>query len=90
MSCVLRVLEALIAGQVDVGVFSMTNRTFADQVTQAIAGGKVAQSNCHVVTADDRGAGLILMKDNEVLCQSINEIIADLMEKRLAGFLLGN
>ena len=79
------ILEALIAGEVDAGVFSMIDRAFADQIVQAIVDGNVAQCVYEVVTLDFRGYGLVLMKENEKLCQSINEIIAELKE---SGWLL--
>lgn len=79
------ILEALIAGEVDAGVFSMIDRAFADQIVQAIVDGNVAQCVYEVVTPDFRGYGLVLMKENEKLCQSINEIIAELKE---SGWLL--
>lgn len=79
------ILEALIAGEVDAGVFSMIDRAFADQIVQAIVDGNVAQCGYEVVTPDFRGYGLVLMKENEKLCQSINEIIAELKE---SGWLL--
>ena len=69
----------------DAGVFSMIDRAFADQIVQAIVDGNVAQSGYEVVTPDFRGYGLVLMKENEKLCQSINEIIAELKE---SGWLL--
>ncbi len=79
------ILEALISGEVDAGVFSMFDRAFGDQIVQAIVDGNVAQCGYKVVTPDFRSYGLILMKENEKLCQSINEIIAGLKE---SGWLL--
>lgn len=79
------ILEALIAGEVDAGVFSMIDRAFADEIVEEIVDGNVAQCGYEVVTPDFRGYGLVLMKENEKLCQSINEIIAELKE---SGWLL--
>lgn len=79
------ILEALVAGEVDAGVFSMINRAFADEIVEEMVDGNVAQSGYKVVTPDSRGYGLVLMKENEKLCQSINEMIAELKE---SGWLL--
>lgn len=79
------ILEALIAGEVDAGVFSMIDRAFADEIVEEIVDGNVAQCGYEVVTPDFRGYGLVLMKENEKLCQSINEMIAELKE---SGWLL--
>lgn len=79
------ILEALIAGQVDAAVFTTFDRAFADKIVDAILEGTVAQCGYEIVPSDFQGNGLILMKDNNDLCESINEIIADLME---SGWLL--
>ena len=75
------ILEALIAGEVDAGVFSMIDRAFADEIVEEIVDGNVAQCGYEVVTPDFRGYGLVLMKENE----NINEMIAELKE---SGWLL--
>lgn len=80
------ILKALIEGQVDAGVFTAFDKAFADQIVQAILDEKVAQCG-YEVAADSNNRGLILMKDNEELCQSLNEIIADLIE---SGWMLEN
>ena len=79
------ILEALAAGEVDAGVFSMIDRAFADEIVEEIVDGNVAQCGYEVATPDFRGYGLVLMKGNEKLRQSINDIIADLKE---SGWLL--
>ncbi len=80
-----KILEALAAGEVDACVFTMIDNTFADQITQEILNGRVAQCDYRVATPDFRGFGLILMKGNEDLCQSINEMLADFIE---SGWML--
>ena len=80
------ILEALIEGQVDAGVFTAFDRAFADQIAQAIVDEKVAQCDYEVDAGSDN-RGLVLMKGNEDLCQSLNEIIADLIE---SGWMLEN
>ena len=52
----------------------------ADQIVQAILDGDVAQCDYRVAVTDSLGNGFILMKGNEDLCQSINAIIAQLMQ----------
>ena len=74
------ILQALIEGEVDAGVFTMMNREFADKIVESILDGTVAQSSYQVITPDFRGYGLILMKGNDDLRETLNEIISDLME----------
>lgn len=74
------ILEAAIAGEVDACVFTTFDRDFADQIVQAILDGDVAQCDYRVAVTDSLGNGFILMKGNEDLCQSINAIIAQLMQ----------
>lgn len=79
------VLEALAAGQVDAAVFTTFDKAFADQIVQAILDGTVAQCGYEVPPYDYLGTGLILMKDNVDLCQSINGIFSSLRE---SGWML--
>ena len=79
------VLEALSAGQVDAGIFTMMDNAFADQVVQAIIDGTVAQCEYTVAIPDFRGVGLIFMKGNQDFCQSVSGIISSLRE---SGWLL--
>ena len=74
------ILQALVDGQVDAAVFTTYDRAFADKIVEAILDGTVAQCEYEIVPSDSQGSGLILMKGNEELCQSINEIISELME----------
>ena len=79
------ILEALVRGEVDAGVFTMMDGAFADLVVQAILDGDVAQCGLHIITPDYRGFGLILMKGNTELCGSIDTILPALKE---SGWLL--
>lgn len=81
------ILEALIAGEIDACVFTTLNKTFADEIVEAIIAGDVAQCGYMVPTPDFRGNGLILMKGNEDLCQTFNDVIAELKE---SGWLAEN
>lgn len=79
------ILEALVTGEVDAGVFTTITQAFADQIVEAINEGTVEQSSYDVTDPNYIGTGLILMKGNVELCQSINEIISTLMD---SGWLL--
>ena len=74
------VLEALATGQVDAGVFTSYIQEFQDQIVEAIYEGTIVISGYSVENLDFHGQGMILMKGNEELCQTINEILGDLME----------
>ena len=67
------------------GIQHARSRNSRIGIVQAIVDGNVAQCGYEVVTPDFRGYGLVLMKENEKLCQSINEMIAELEE---SGWLL--
>ena len=69
------VLDALAAGEVDAGVFTMMDNAIVEQITEAIRRGTVATSSYQVAVQDDRGIGLILMKGNTELCQYLNRVI---------------
>lgn len=79
------VLDALAAGEVDAGVFSPINQSFADKISKEILRGKVAQCNYKVKNWDYRGFGLILMKGNTELCRYLNTQIYSLIE---SGWML--
>lgn len=74
------ILDALAAGQVDAGVFSLISSAFSGQIMQEIAAGTVAQTNYYVKIPDYKGMGLVLMKGNRDLCESINTVLYNLRE----------
>lgn len=74
------VLDALVKGEADAGVFTMLTAAEIEKLTQAIVRGTVAQSSYEVVDQSYRGFGLILMKGNRNLCQFINAMLYDLIE----------
>lgn len=74
------VLDALAAGQVDAGVFTMFNRIFAEKIMDEIVKKTVIQRGYMVANPEADSIGLILMKGNRDLCQSINTILYNLRE----------
>ena len=79
------VLDALVKGEADAGVFTQYNTAFAKKINQAIARGTVAQCGYMIHLPDYRGFGLILMKGNRNLCQFINTMLYDRIE---SGWML--
>ena len=79
------VLDALVKGEADAGVFTAIVQAFAEKISQAIARGTVAQSSYMIHLPDYRGFGLILMKGNRNLCQFINTMLYDRIE---SGWML--
>ena len=74
------ILDALIAGEVDAGVFTTFNKMFAELILEAILDGTVAQCGYYLVPQDTQGIGFIIMQGNEDLCQTINGILSRLRE----------
>ena len=74
------VLDALVKGEADAGVFTMLTVAEHEKVNQAIARGTVVQSTYEVKDQAYRGFGLILMKGNRNLCQFINAMLYNLIE----------
>ena len=74
------VLDALVKGEADAGVFTMLTVAEHEKVNQAIARGTVVQSTYEVKDQAYRGFGLILMKGNRDLCQFINAMLYNLIE----------
>ncbi len=74
------VLDALVKGEADAGVFTQYNTAFLEKISQAIARGTVAQSTYEVVDQAYRGFGLILMKGNRELCAYINAMLYNRIE----------
>ena len=79
------VLDALVKGEADAGVFTAIVQAFAEKISQAIARGTVVQSSYMIHLPDYRGFGLILMKGNRNLCQFINTMLYDRIE---SGWML--
>ena len=79
------VLDALVKGEADAGVFTTLTTAFAKKINQAIARGTVAQCGYMIHLPDYRGFGLILMKGNRNLCQFINTMLYDRIE---SGWML--
>ena len=79
------VLDALVKGEADAGVFTAFDNAFAEKINQAIARGTVAQCGYMIHLPDYRGFGLILMKGNRNLCQFINTMLYDRIE---SGWML--
>ena len=79
------VLDALVKGEADAGVFTAFDNAFAEKISQAIARGTVAQCGYMIHLPDYRGFGLILMKGNRNLCQFINTMLYDRIE---SGWML--
>ena len=79
------VLDALVKGEADAGVFTAFDNAFAEKISQAIARGTVVQSSYMIHLPDYRGFGLILMKGNRNLCQFINTMLYDRIE---SGWML--
>ena len=79
------VLDALVKGEADAGVFTTLTTAFAKKINQAIARGTVAQCGYMIRLPDYRGFGLILMKGNRNLCQFINTMLYDRIE---SGWML--
>lgn len=78
-------LDALVKGEVDAAVFSPFDVAFAEKIAQAIFRGTVAQCGYWVKDPEYRGFGLVLMKGNRNLCQSINTILYNRIE---SGWML--
>ena len=74
------VLDALVKGEADAGVFTTIVQAFAEKISQAIARGTVAQCGYMIHLPDYRGFGLILMKGNRELCAYINAMLYNLTE----------
>ena len=74
------VLDALVKGEADAGVFTQFGTAFLEKITQAIARGTVVKSTYEVVDQAYRGFGLILMKGNRELCAYINAMLYNLTE----------
>ena len=74
------ILDALIAGEVDAGVFTTFNKMFTELIVEAILDGTVAQSDYYLVPQDTQGIGFIIMQGNEDLCQTINGILSRMRE----------
>ena len=74
------VLDALVKGEADAGVFTMLTVAEHEKVNQAIARGTVVQSTYEVKDQEYRGFGLILMKGNRELCAYINTMLYNLIE----------
>lgn len=72
------IFDALIAGEVDAGVFTMLNKELADALNQAIKQGTVILSSYEVALHDGYGYGLVLMKGNTELCQYLSRVIGHL------------
>ena len=79
------VLDALVKGEADAGVFTAFDNAFLEKINQALARGTVAQSSYMIHLPDYRGFGLILMKGNRNLCQFINTMLYDRIE---SGWML--
>ena len=74
------VLDALVKGEADAGVFTMLTVAEYEKVNQAIARGTLVQSTYEVKDQAYRGFGLILMKGNRELCAYINAMLYNLIE----------
>ena len=79
------VLEALVDGTVDAGVFTSYDKQFQDQIKMKLAENKISISGYEIEDPDYKGYGLILMKGNEELCRYVNELTASLLDN---GWLL--
>lgn len=66
------VLDALVSGEADAGVFSMINQEDVEKITQAMEQGTVVSSSYEVEIHDGYGFGLVLMKGNTELCRYLN------------------
>ena len=78
------VLDALVSGEADAGVFSMINQEDVEKITQAMEQGTVVSSSYEVEIHDGYGFGLVLMKGNTELCRYLNRVIDHL---RRSGWL---
>lgn len=67
------VLEALLEGEVDAGVFTTFDKTFADILVQAIVDQQICQCDYEIANPEIKGVGFILMKGNDELCDFIND-----------------
>ena len=67
------VLEALLEGEVDAGVFTTFDKTFANILVQAIVDQQICQCDYEIANPEIKGVGFILMKGNDELCDFIND-----------------
>ena len=67
------VLEALLEGEVDAGVFTTFDKTFANILVQAIVDQQICQCDYEIANPAIKGVGFILMKGNDELCDFIND-----------------
>ena len=67
------VLEALLEGEVDAGVFTTFDKTFANILVQAIVDQQICQCDYEIANPEIKGVGFILMKGNDELCDFITD-----------------
>lgn len=79
------VLDAIVNGDVDAGVFTAGDQVFVDLIMDAYYDGKLTFSIFQVRNPDYRGYGMVLMKGNEEFCSFINRFFYNVRED---GWLL--
>ncbi len=79
------VLDAIVNGDVDAGVFTGHDQVFLDLIQKAYYDGKLTGSIFQVRNPDYRGYGMVLMKGNEEFCSFINRFFYNVRED---GWLL--
>lgn len=79
------VLDAIVSGDVDAGVFTAHDQAFFDLIMAAYNQGKLSGSSYQVKNPDYRGYGMVLMKGNEEFCSFINRFFYNVRED---GWLL--